>query len=64
MSYRSARKNAGLSVQDVKKALGVSDTAVYLWETGVSNPKATNMVKLAALYGCTVDELLRPEEAV
>lgn len=63
MSYRSARKKAGLSVQDVMKALGVSDAAVYMWETGVTNPKAANMVKLASLYGCTVDELLRPEAA-
>lgn len=29
-----------------------------MWETGVNTPKTTILPKLAALYGCSVDELL------
>lgn len=58
MSFRQARLNAGLSVREVMAALGVSDAAVYQWETGVTTPRAQMLVKLAGLYCCTVDDLL------
>lgn len=62
MSFRSARKKAGLSVREVMKALNVTDAAVYLWETRRTNPMVSKLEKLAKLYGCTVDELLREDE--
>lgn len=58
MGFRQARLNAGLSVREVMAAIGVSDAAVYQWETGVTTPRASMLVKLAGLYCCTVDELL------
>ena len=58
MGFREARLRAGLKVADVQKAIGVSDTAVYMWELGTTHPKVSLLPKLAALYGCTVDELL------
>lgn len=61
MAFREARLNAGLSVREVMAATGVSDAAVYQWETGVTAPRAAMLVKLANLYGVTVDDLLRPD---
>lgn len=58
MGFKQARINAGLSVRDVMKALGVSDAAVYQWETGVFTPKTKRLSEIAKLYGVTVDELL------
>ena len=58
MRFKQARINAGLSVRDVMKALGVSDAAVYQWETGVFTPKTKRLSEIAKLYGVTVDELL------
>ena len=58
MGFKQARINAGLSVRDVMKALGVSDAAVYQWETGVFTPKTKRPPEIAKLYGVTVDELI------
>ena len=58
MSFRVMRQKAGLSVAQVMEALKVSDAAVYQWETNVTRPNAKRLPEIAALYGCTIDELL------
>lgn len=42
--------------------MGVSGAAVSMWETGKTRPRASLLVKLAALYGCSIDELLQDDE--
>lgn len=59
MGFREARQKAGLKVTDVMAALKVSDAAVYQWETGIYMPRAVLLPKLAKLYGCTIDFLLK-----
>lgn len=61
MGLVNARKKAGLTQAQVAKHLGISDAAVTLWEKGKSFPRTEFLPKLAALYGTTVDELLREE---
>lgn len=62
MSFRSARHKAGFSVRQVADALKISDVAVYYWETDRQAPRASRLPEIAALYGCTVDELLKPDK--
>lgn len=59
MGFREARIKAGLSVADVMAAIGVSDAAVYQWETGVYTPRREKLLSLCELYHCTTDDLLR-----
>lgn len=59
MSFREARLKAGLKVTDVMEALHVSDAAVYQWETGTYLPRTVLLPRLAELYGCTIDFLLK-----
>ena len=59
MGFRSEREKAGKTVREVMEVLGVSDATVYYWETGVSAPRAERLRKLAILYGCSVDDLLK-----
>lgn len=61
MGFRHMREMAGLSVLYVANELGVSDAAVYMWETGQMMPKASRLRAIAELYCCSVDELLREE---
>lgn len=61
MGFILARSNAGMSQRAVAAALGVSDAAVSMWETGKTQPRASLLIKIAELYGCTTDELLRPD---
>lgn len=61
MGFLSARHRAGMTQAEVGDEMGVSDVAVSLWESGATKPRASLLVKLAALYGVTVDELLRDD---
>lgn len=58
MSFKSAREKAGVKVKDVMQELGVTDSAVYQWETGITKPDIDKLPVLARLYGCTIEELL------
>lgn len=59
MTFFQARQKAGLTQSQVAKALGVDQSAVCLWETGKTSPRVATLFKIAKLYGCTVDELLK-----
>ena len=61
MSFYAKRKKAGLTQQQVADHLGISDAAVVQWEKGKTFPKTEFLPKLAKLYGCTVDDLLKED---
>lgn len=48
---------AGISCLDLSKKLNVSQQAVYKWESGAALPSASKLPDLAAILGCTIDEL-------
>ncbi len=62
MTLKEARMKAGLTAKDVGRALGVSFQNVYNWEAGSYLPETGKLLRLAKLYGCTVDELLRADK--
>ena len=57
MTYREARKKAGLTMDDAASRLGVSRVALWLWETGRGNPLISNLVKMAEIYNVSPNEL-------
>lgn len=61
MALATLRKKAGLTQADVAKELGITDSAVNQWEKKKTFPKTEVLPKLARLYSCTVDELLKEE---
>lgn len=63
MTMAYARRRAGLLQRQVAEALGVSMGTVAMWDTGRNKPRADMLPKIARLYGCTVDELLRESES-
>ena len=54
-----ARRQKGLSQEDVAEALDVSRQAVSRWETGAAAPTTDNLIRL--LYGVSLDALIRSE---
>lgn len=62
MSFRRCRRMADITQKDASIALGVSQSTVALWDMGKTKPRAALLPKVAKLYGCTVDELLAPDE--
>lgn len=53
-----ARKKAKLLQKDVADELGVHRSSVAKWETGVAIPRVGTLMKLARLYGCTIEDLI------
>lgn len=58
-NFALIRKERKMLQEDVASALGVDRSSVAKWETGKAVPRATMLIKLADLFHCTVDELLR-----
>ena len=55
------RKERGFSQEELADRLGISRQAVSKWEQALSSPDLDNLVRLAQLYGLTLDELVRVE---
>ena len=62
MGFKEARVKSGKSILDAQKELGVTASTLYNWESGAYMPRADKLKQLAEFYGCTVDELLEPDE--
>lgn len=57
-----AREMAGLKQGEAAEALGLDQGSISEWETGKVEPSPGALVKLAALYGVSIDWLLTGEE--
>ena len=58
MKIKEMRKRSGLTQEEVAHQIGVTQGAVWQWESGMVMPTVVYLQKLAAALNCTVDELL------
>jgi transcriptional regulator with XRE-family HTH domain len=58
LNLKALRKALGLSQQAVANKIGVSRSAVAMWEINASEPDNGLLLRLSALLGVSVDELL------
>lgn len=58
MNIKEARERAGLTQKMAAKLLGVTEAAVSQWENSKTAPKTDRLIRIASIYGVTVDELL------
>lgn len=56
---RSRRKDKGLSQEDLASLIYVSRQTISNWENGRTYPDIESLLLLSALFGVTVDELIR-----
>lgn len=56
---RALRYEAGLTLKDVSKRLCVSEQMMSQIERGVNQLSLLNASKLAEMFGCTVDDILK-----
>ena len=61
MGFICAREKAGMTQKEVAEKVGVDQSSVSLWENGKNFPRAAVLKKLADLYHCTVDDLLKED---
>ena len=52
------RKKAGMTQDDLAKALDISRQSVHKWEAGICYPEAMKLVGLKAIFGISIDDLL------
>lgn len=57
---RTLRLERGMTQSEFASLMCISFQAVSNWERGITSPDLDNVVRVAELFGITVDELLRP----
>ena len=55
---RKWRERKNYSQKEVAISLGVAPPQISKWEAGVTEPSLENLIKLAELYGVTLDEIV------
>lgn len=58
LGFKEKRERLNITQKEVARILNVSNTTISMWETGDTLPRADMLPKIAALYGCTIDDLL------
>lgn len=58
LMLRELRLQKGLSQRKVADRLGVVPSAVAQWELGLNDPSLSNVVALAGLLRCSLDQLI------
>lgn len=56
-TVKAARVNAGLSVKEAAEKLGITEDTLYRYENGSSSPKIGVAIKMAEVYGRSIDEI-------
>lgn len=62
MNLTKLRKEKNLTQAELSEKLKVTRSTVAMWELGLSSPKIEHLKKMAKLFGCTVDDLIKEEE--
>lgn len=61
ISLAAARVNAGMTQEDVARAMKVSKNTVVAWEKGNTEPKVSQAKELSALYHMPLDHIFLPD---
>lgn len=62
MRIKELREAAGMSQAALGIRMGVVQGAIGNWEAEVALPKTRDLPRLAAVFGCKIDELFAPCE--
>ena len=61
LMMRAARKAKGLTMKELGKLVGVSESAISQYETGKREMDYETLLKIGEVLGCSADYLLRGE---
>ena len=61
IKLKEARKNAGISAAEAGKQIGRSDSTIYAYESGYSEPSAEQLIALCRLYATDITYFYPPD---
>ena len=61
LKIKELRENANLTQEALASKLGYVRTCVSSWESNRTQPNVEDLIKLSAIFGCTVDYLIGNE---
>ncbi len=61
ISLKAARIDAGLTQAELARRLNVSETTIWKWETGKSEPKLSQFKVICDICGRSMSEIFLPE---
>lgn len=59
MKIKEFRESLNMTQKELADYLGVSRSALAMWESGCNYPHVETLIKLANKFNCTIDELVR-----
>lgn len=63
MRIREIRESQNMPQVKLADNMGVTQSVISNWETGVALPRTRQLPDLARVLGCSIDELFVPEPA-
>ena len=57
-NIETLRKNRGMTRPELAQKMEVKPGTIYQWERGIRNPEITSIVRLADLFGVSLDYLM------
>ncbi len=60
---REARKNSGLTAEEVGSQVGKSKKTIYSWESGKGQPDADMLIKVCRIYGMDVKDFFTESDS-
>ena len=61
-TIKNLRIKAGITQAELADLLGVTQGAVSQWEAQATSPNIKILPKLASIFGCTIDDLLKEND--
>lgn len=62
-AIEAMRKSVGMSQVALAARLNVTQGAVSQWEQGLTKPSIDNLIRMAVVFDCTIDELVDRKES-
>lgn len=63
-NIRVFRETAGLNQTELASLIGISSKTIARYETGLREPRSSDLLRIAKVLGCTTDDLIgNPTEA-
>ena len=62
MKLKTFRESQNMTQDELALKLNISRSSIAMWESGKSLPRTELLIKLADIFGCTIDELVRGEK--